>query len=221
VYLHFWAEGPEEQIAIRMHQALTLTGTPLQKDTSEKEASSIDALPAERIQALLGRKGTVKDGVLSVAVPRSQPIRMHDVELPPSIGMATAINIQAGQNGKIAATGDFVLMATEVPAVAAALIRNGIQVTALHNHLVHGSPDLYFVHFLGARCRRNGDQRTQGQPRCGEGSAMNTSYYRHVNYHTIVLVGMCVGMVAWGADDIHSIANLELIWRALDDRNYT
>jgi hypothetical protein len=116
VYLHFWAEGPEEQIAIRMHQALTLTGTPLQKDTSEKEASSIDALPAERIQALLGRKGTVKDGVLSVAVPRSQPIRMHDVELPPSIGMATAINIQAGQNGKIAATGDFVLMATEVPA---------------------------------------------------------------------------------------------------------
>jgi hypothetical protein len=147
VYLHFWAEGPAEQIATRMRQALALTGTPLQKDTVAKEATPMDALPTERIEALLGRKGTVKDGVMSLAVPRPQPVTMNNVELPPSMGMATAINFQAGQNGKIAATGDFVLIASEVNAVAATLIRNGIQVTALHNHLVHGSPDLYFLHF--------------------------------------------------------------------------
>ena len=107
----------------------------------------MEALPSERIEALLGRKGMVKDGVMAVAVPRTHSVTMNNVELPPSMGMATAINFQAGQNGKIAVTGDFVLLASEVNAVASLLVRNGIQVTALHNHLVQGSPDLYFLHF--------------------------------------------------------------------------
>jgi hypothetical protein len=63
------------------------------------------------------------------------------------MGMATAINLQAGAKGKVAATGDFVLAAQEVSSVASALTRHGIEVTALHNHLIHPSPDLYFMHF--------------------------------------------------------------------------
>lgn len=47
----------------------------------------------------------------------------------------------------MAATGDFVLLAGEVNAVASREIRHGLQVTALQNHLVQGSPDLYFLHF--------------------------------------------------------------------------
>lgn len=96
-----------------MREALTLTGTPLQKDTNEKDAGSNDAVPSDRIQTLLDRKGTVKDGVLSDAVPRSQPIRMHDADLPPNMGMATTMVFQPGKNGKIGATGDFVLLASE------------------------------------------------------------------------------------------------------------
>ena len=147
VYLHFWGEGPAEQVATQIRQALSLTGTPIQQVITAKEVSSMEALPSERIEALLGRKGMVKDGVMAVAVPRTHSVTMNNVELPPSMGMATAINFQAGQNGKIAVTGDFVLLASEVNAVASLLVRNGIQVTALHNHLVQGSPDLYFLHF--------------------------------------------------------------------------
>jgi hypothetical protein len=148
MYLHFWAEGPAEQIASRMREALALTGTPLQKD-APKTAEPSEVLPAQRIEELLGTKGTTQEGVLAVSVPRAEPVTMNDAELPPSMGMATAINFQAGQNGKIAATGDFVLLASEVNAVASRLIRHGLHVTALHNHLVQGSPDLYFLHFWG------------------------------------------------------------------------
>ena len=49
--------------------------------------------------------------------------------------------------GKVAATGDFVLVKEEVDGVTKALAEHGILVTALHNHLVHGTPDLYFMHF--------------------------------------------------------------------------
>jgi hypothetical protein len=149
MYLHVWAEGPAEQIASRLREALALTGTPLQKDAAATTTEPAEALPTPRIEELLGTKGTTMDGVLSVTVPRSQPVMMHETELPPSMGMATAINFQAGQNGKIAATGDFVLVASEVNAVASRLVRHGLQVTALHNHLVQGSPDLYFLHFWG------------------------------------------------------------------------
>jgi hypothetical protein len=72
---------------------------------------------------------------------------MMGVELPPSFGMATAINVQNAGDGKVAATGDFVLLADEVNPAARALRTHGIEVTALHNHMMHGTPELYFMHF--------------------------------------------------------------------------
>lgn len=111
MYLHFWAEGDAEQLAANLRRALILTKTPLGKpNTAEtSEGKSEDQLPAKRIQEVLGKKGTVKDGVLSIAVPRHETITMHNLKLPPSMGMATAINVQAGASGKVAATGDFCL----------------------------------------------------------------------------------------------------------------
>jgi hypothetical protein len=61
--------------------------------------------------------------------------------------MATSLNIQAAGDGKVAATGDFVMSGKEVNQVARALGQHGIKVTALHNHLLQESPDLYFMHF--------------------------------------------------------------------------
>jgi hypothetical protein len=151
MYLHFWAEGDAGQLAMKLRRALSVTKTPFGKpdmvQNIQSHSPTGEELPAERIQGVLGQKGTVKDGVLSVTVPHPGTIRMRDVDLPSSMGMATAINVQAGAVGKVAATGDFVLSAKEVSAVASALTRHDIQVTALHNHLVHSSPDLYFMHF--------------------------------------------------------------------------
>ena len=72
---------------------------------------------------------------------------MMGVELPPSMGMATALNFQSDGATGVVATGDFVMTDDEVNPVARALAAAGIEVTALHNHMLHGSPVLYFMHF--------------------------------------------------------------------------
>ena len=68
------------------------------------------------------------------------------MEVPPSIGMATALNFQLVE-GRVAATGDFVLVAEEVNPVIRELQSNGIQVTALHSHMLRETPRLFFMHF--------------------------------------------------------------------------
>ena len=68
-------------------------------------------------------------------------------EVPPSMGIATAINFQPTGGGKAAITGDFVLRASEVNPVIRALTAHGIAVTALHSHMLDEEPRLFFMHF--------------------------------------------------------------------------
>ena len=63
------------------------------------------------------------------------------------MGVATAINFQPTGGGKAAITGDFVLRANEVNPVIRALRDNGIEVTALHSHMLTEEPRLFFMHF--------------------------------------------------------------------------
>ena len=63
------------------------------------------------------------------------------------LGLATGIGFQPTGNGKAAITGDFVLTADEVNPVIRALRDNGIEVTALHSHMLDEQPRLYFMHF--------------------------------------------------------------------------
>jgi hypothetical protein len=89
----------------------------------------------------------VNGGVYQVSVPRLGAIREGTQEIPPSMGVATAINFQPTGGGRAAVTGDFVMTAGEVNPVIRALRDNGIEVTALHSHLLGEEPRLYFMHF--------------------------------------------------------------------------
>ena len=82
-----------------------------------------------------------------VSVPRAEVIRDGGIEIPPSMGLATAINFQPTGGGKAAITGDFVMIGREVNRVIRALRDNGIEVTSLHNHLLNEEPRLFFMHF--------------------------------------------------------------------------
>lgn len=79
--------------------------------------------------------------------------------VPPSLGLATAINIQPTSKGKAITTGDLVLVASEVDPMLRSLRASDIEVTALHNHLASEQPRLFIMHF-GAMDRRRGS--TQG-----------------------------------------------------------
>jgi len=85
--------------------------------------------------------------VYQVSIPRAETPRDHSMEVPESMGSAIAINFQPTGGGKAAITGDFVLTAEEVNPVLRALRANGIEVTALHNHMLDDQPRLFFMHF--------------------------------------------------------------------------
>lgn len=146
LYLHFWGKGEEGDLASRLKRALSLTRTPL-TDLSEEAATEDATFESQKILQILGYRGTGENGVLKISVSRPEAITDSRVSLPPSMGIATTLNFQAAGEGKVAATGDFVILGDEVDRVAHALSEYGIQVTALHNHLLHDSPDLYFLHF--------------------------------------------------------------------------
>ena len=80
-------------------------------------------------------------------VKTAETIREGDFEVPPSMGLGTAINFQPTGGGKAAITGDFVMVAGEVNPVIRALRESGIEVTSLHNHLLTDEPRLFFMHF--------------------------------------------------------------------------
>ena len=70
------------------------------------------------------------------------------MEVPPSMGMTESMNFEIA-GGRVATTGDFVLTADEVAPVIRALHAGGVDVTALHSHMLRESPRLFFLHFWG------------------------------------------------------------------------
>jgi hypothetical protein len=147
MYVHYWGQAPEATLAAALKSALQHTATPFTPPAAPPAAAADPGFDADGFQRALGRTGAVRGGVLAISIPRPEKIMMMGVEMPPSMGMATAINVQAAGGGKVAATGDFVMIDDEVNPIAKALTSHGIAVTALHNHMLHGSPMLYFMHF--------------------------------------------------------------------------
>jgi hypothetical protein len=148
MYMHYWGQGNAVTLAQSLKDALGHSKTPIAAAVAPAAAATpADDLPADVIQAAIGIKGTVSNGVLTVSQARPETIQMMGVTLPPSMGMATAINFQSAGSGKVAATGDFVMVADEVNTVARTLRQHDIEIAALHNHMLHGSPELYFMHF--------------------------------------------------------------------------
>lgn len=148
LYVHFGGHGDPQQVAQALRSALDSTKTPLAAPGAAPSPSAAETAAFEKIQTALGRKGSLAGHVLQVAAPRAGKIEEDGVEIPPSAGMATALNFQLVGN-RVAATGDFVLIAEEVNPVIHELEAHGIQVTALHSHMLRETPRLFFMHFWG------------------------------------------------------------------------
>jgi hypothetical protein len=144
-YLHIRGKGDPVKLATAIHAALARTGTPMGvRPIPLPPVSNFDTLPVRQI---LGRGGKMNGLVYQVSVPRAETITDDGMEVPPAMGTATAINFQPTGPGKVAITGDFVLIGSEVNPVIRALQENGIEVTAIHSHMLDESPRLFFMHF--------------------------------------------------------------------------
>ena len=146
MYMHILAHGDPSKIARTIHDALGQSRTPL-GPASPASATSASDLDTAGIARALGIAGKLNGVVYQVTVPRSEKIMEMGTEVPPSMGVATAINFQPTGGGKAAITGDFVLRASEVNPVIRALRENRIEVTAVHSHMLDEEPRLFFMHF--------------------------------------------------------------------------
>ncbi len=145
MYMHVLGRGDPVKLATTLHTALAESKTPLSAAPTAPPPP-ID-LDTAAIDQTLGAKGANNGGVYQFSIPRAEPIKENGVDVPPPMGSANAINFQPTGGGKAAITGDFVLVASEVNPVLKALREHGIEVTAIHNHMLDDQPRLYFLHF--------------------------------------------------------------------------
>jgi hypothetical protein len=146
LYMHYMGHGPATQLATSLRGALSVSKTPLDKPAAAAEEPAPPAW-VKTVEDSVGRKGTLKGGVLSYGVPRTDTITMAGMTIAPAAGVGEAINFQSADSGNVATTGDFVLTADEVNPVISALQEHNIQVTALHSHMLTEQPRLFFMHF--------------------------------------------------------------------------
>jgi hypothetical protein len=147
MYMHIASHGDAVQMAKAVHDALALTKTPGPDAAPAPQSASELGFDQKQVEQIVGHAGKVNGGVLQIGVPRAETITDTGMTVPPSRGVATALNFQPTGNGRAAITGDFVLLATEVNPVIKALRQNGIAVTALHSHMLTEEPRLFFMHF--------------------------------------------------------------------------
>ena len=146
IYMHYMGHGKAVELANSLHAALAESKTPLDKPAPPAPSAEPPAF-VKTIEDIVGTKGRFAGSVLSFGIPRAGAITDHGMTLTGAQGVAEAINFQEAGAGKVATTGDFVLTAEEVNPVISALEEHGIEVTALHSHMLTEQPRLFFMHF--------------------------------------------------------------------------
>ncbi|QQO30906.1 DUF1259 domain-containing protein [Bradyrhizobium diazoefficiens] len=147
-YMHVAGHGDPVKLASAIHDGLAESKTPLTVAAPANPPPAVD-LDTAKLDQIIGAKGQANGGVYQFNVKRRDPITQEGMPLTPvgPMGVAIGINFQPTGNGKAAITGDFVLSGDEVNPVITALLANGIEVTALHSHMLDEQPRLFFMHF--------------------------------------------------------------------------
>jgi hypothetical protein len=150
-YMHVSGTGDTEQLARKTRVALEESQTPWEMGAAPPATATDLGINTAEIDKAIGFKGRNNNGVYQFGVPRSDAIQQAGMAIPGGIpgamGTAIAINFQPTGDGKAAITGDFVALAGEVNPLIKALRDNGIEVTAIHNHMLDDEPRAFFIHF--------------------------------------------------------------------------
>jgi len=147
-YMHVAGHGDAEKLATVLVQALQSSKTPLQPSAPAAAPPAVD-LDTAQLDQIIGAKGNNNGGVYAFGVPRRDAVTEGGMQIAPAgpMGVATGINFQPTGGGKAAITGDFVLTGDEVNPVIKELRAAGIEVTAIHSHMLDEQPRLIFMHF--------------------------------------------------------------------------
>lgn len=148
MYMHVHGVGDAVKLATALRQALGASHTPMAAAPAAAPAEPA-GLDTAALNGAMRAQGKAAGGTFQYSFARAEAVTENGMAIPPSLGLATGINFQPTERGKAVTTGDFVLTSEEVTPVLTELRRHGIEVTALHNHLIGEQPRLYFMHFWG------------------------------------------------------------------------
>jgi len=152
MYMHVGGSGNLEAIAQKVKAVLDkikeVRGGDPSKGTASSEAVQ-NSLDTKRLDDILGYKAEMSKGVYKYTIGRPDvQLKEHGVTVTTFMGFNTWAAFQ-GTPDKAAVAGDFTMLENEVAPVIKALAENGIEVVAVHNHMVHEQPRIFFLHYWG------------------------------------------------------------------------
>lgn len=150
MFMHIHGMGSETKLAQGVRAALDkIKKLRSAKGFSEQTESVQSSFNPEIIDGILGHSGSMNAGVYKVTIGRPD-VSLVDHGMPVStfMGFNTWMAFQ-GTAKRAAVAGDFAMLEHEVAPVIKALVTNGIDVVAVHNHMVSESPRIFFLHFWG------------------------------------------------------------------------
>ncbi|AYN66466.1 DUF1259 domain-containing protein [Euzebyella marina] len=150
MYMHIGGMGSEEKLAKSLKAIFDKVTEIRGADPSAVEMSSVEnTLDTKRIDSILGHSGTMTNGVYKITIGRPDvKLTEHGAPVSTFMGFNTWASWQ-GTPEKAAVAGDFTMLSDEVAPVIKALIENDIEVVAVHNHMVHEDPRIFFLHYWG------------------------------------------------------------------------
>jgi hypothetical protein len=152
MYMHIGGSGSTEAMATKAKAVLdkikeTRNGDPSKGIASTESVNN--SLDLARLDAILQYKGEMNKGVYKYTIGRPDvQLREHGIPVTTFMGFNTWAAFQ-GTPDHAAVAGDFTMTENEVAPVIKTLIENGIEVVAVHNHMVHEQPRIFFLHYWG------------------------------------------------------------------------
>src|SRR5947209_18462915 len=112
-------------------------------------AANAQEIDWKKVDEQLGRTAAVSGDVHRYGFPRSDlQVTLDGVTIRPALALGGWVAFKAAHGGAMA-MGDLVLLETEINPVMTKLIENGIEITAIHNHVLRGNPATYYMHIGG------------------------------------------------------------------------
>lgn len=152
MYMHIGGSGSIEAIATKAKAVLNKVKEVRNGDPSKGNASTEsvnNSLDLARLDAILQYKGEISKGVYKYTIGRPDVhLKEHGIPVTTFMGFNTWAAFQ-GTPDHAAVAGDFTMTENEVAPVIKTLIENGIEVVAVHNHMVHEQPRIFFLHYWG------------------------------------------------------------------------
>jgi hypothetical protein len=150
MYMHVDSRGKAEALSISVKSIFDKVKESRGGDPKASPADSVtNTLNIALLDSIIGHKGELNKGVYKYTIGRPDvALQEHGIPVSTFMGFNTWAAWQ-GTSERAAVAGDFTMLEDEVKPVIKALVENGIEVVAVHNHMVHEEPRIFFLHYWG------------------------------------------------------------------------